>query len=54
MRGPGRRFRKPVMTLRPVSLDDKYDLNQSHIFVTGYQALIRACLCKKSAIAAPG
>lgn len=35
------------MTLRPVSLDDKYDLNQSHIFVTGYQALIRACLMQK-------
>jgi len=32
------------MPLRPVSLDDKYDLNQSHVFVTGYQALIRACL----------
>ncbi|MGC2826882.1 MAG: indolepyruvate ferredoxin oxidoreductase family protein, partial [Pseudolabrys sp.] len=35
------------MTLRPVSLDDKYDLNQSHIFVTGFQALIRACLMQK-------
>ncbi|HEY6858887.1 MAG TPA: indolepyruvate ferredoxin oxidoreductase family protein [Pseudolabrys sp.] len=35
------------MTLRPVSLDDKYDLIQSHIFVTGYQALIRACLMQK-------
>ena len=35
------------MTLRPVSLDDKYDLGQSHIFVTGYQALIRACLMQK-------
>jgi indolepyruvate ferredoxin oxidoreductase len=35
------------MTLRPVSLDDKYDLNQSHIFVTGYQALIRALLMQK-------
>ena len=23
------------MTLRPVSLDDKYDLAQSHVFVTG-------------------
>ena len=32
------------MPLRPVSLDDKYDLNQSHVLVTGYQALIRACL----------
>src|SRR3974390_699924 len=35
------------MSLRPVSLDDKYNLNQSHIFVTGYQALIRACLMQK-------
>jgi len=35
------------MPLRPVSLDDKYDLSQSHIFVTGYQALIRACLMQK-------
>ena len=35
------------MTLRPVSLDDKYDLTQSHVMVTGYQALIRACLMQK-------
>ena len=35
------------MSLRPVSLEDKYDLNQSHVFVTGYQALIRACLMQK-------
>src|SRR5499433_3159407 len=35
---------RPSMSLRPVSLDDKYDLNQSHVLVTGYQALIRACL----------
>ncbi|MFY9684243.1 MAG: indolepyruvate ferredoxin oxidoreductase family protein [Pseudolabrys sp.] len=35
------------MPLRPVSLDDKYDLNQSHVFVTGFQALIRACLMQK-------
>ncbi len=36
------------MTLRPVSLDDKYDLKQSHVLVTGYQALIRACLMQKA------
>src|ERR1700730_8755968 len=36
------------MTLRPVSLDDKYDLTQSHVLVTGYQALIRACLMQKA------
>jgi indolepyruvate ferredoxin oxidoreductase len=35
------------MTLRPVSLDDKYDLTQAHVLVTGYQALIRACLMQK-------
>ncbi len=35
------------MTLRSVNLDDKYDLSQSHVFVTGYQALIRACLMQK-------
>ncbi|MPZ56528.1 MAG: indolepyruvate ferredoxin oxidoreductase family protein [Rhizobiales bacterium] len=35
------------MALRPVTLDDKYDLTQSRIFVTGYQALIRLCLMQK-------
>jgi indolepyruvate ferredoxin oxidoreductase len=35
------------MTLRPVSLDDKYDLTQQHVLVTGYHALIRACLMQK-------
>ena len=35
------------MALRHVSLDDKYDLGQSRIFVTGYQALIRLCLMQK-------
>ncbi len=35
------------MALRPVSLDDKYDLTKSTIFVTGYQALIRLCLMQK-------
>jgi indolepyruvate ferredoxin oxidoreductase len=35
------------MTLKPVSLDDKYDLAQSRVLVTGYQALIRACLMQK-------
>ena len=28
------------MALNHVTLDDKYDLNRSHVFVTGYQALI--------------
>src|SRR5690348_13384618 len=35
------------MTLRPVSLDDKFDLAQSQVFVTGYHALIRALLVQK-------
>ena len=35
------------MTLKPVSLDDKYDLAQARVLVTGYQALIRACLMQK-------
>jgi indolepyruvate ferredoxin oxidoreductase len=35
------------MTLRRVGLDDKYDLGQSRVFVTGFQALIRLCLMQK-------
>ena len=35
------------MALRDVKLDDKYDLGQRHIFVTGYQALVRLCLMQK-------
>jgi indolepyruvate ferredoxin oxidoreductase len=35
------------MALRNVSLDDKYDLRQTQLFVTGYQALIRLCLMQK-------
>jgi indolepyruvate ferredoxin oxidoreductase len=35
------------MALRNVSLDDKYDLRQSHVFVTGFQALVRLCLMQK-------
>jgi indolepyruvate ferredoxin oxidoreductase len=33
---------------RSVSLDDKYDLAQSRVFVTGYQAIIRMCLMQKA------
>jgi indolepyruvate ferredoxin oxidoreductase len=36
-----------MTSLKPVSLDDKYDLGASQVFVTGYQALIRACLMQK-------
>ena len=41
------------MALRNVSLDDKYDLRQTQLFVTGYQALIRLCLRIRNALAAP-
>src|ERR1700726_3996406 len=33
--------------MRHVSLDDKYDLGQTQVFVTGYQAIIRLCLMQK-------
>src|SRR5690606_24983346 len=36
-----------AMALKPVSLDDKYDLSKRHVFVTGYQALIRLCMMQK-------
>jgi indolepyruvate ferredoxin oxidoreductase len=36
------------MTLRQVSLDDKYDLTKRDVFVTGYQALVRLCLMQKA------
>src|SRR5438309_11238241 len=35
------------MALNHVTLDDKYDLSKSRIFVTGYQALVRLCLMQK-------
>ena len=35
------------MTLKAVQIDDKYDLEKSPVFVTGYQALIRLCLMQK-------
>ena len=35
------------MALANVTLDDKYDLSKSRIFVTGYQALVRLCLMQK-------
>jgi indolepyruvate ferredoxin oxidoreductase len=36
------------MTLRKVTLADKYDLTESRVFVTGYQALVRMCLMQKA------
>ena len=35
------------MALRHVTLDDKYDLTQSRVFVTGFQALVRLCLMQQ-------
>ena len=35
------------MTLRDVSLDDKYDLAQTRVLVTGYHALIRALQARR-------
>jgi len=35
------------MALKRVTLDDKYDLMQRDVFVTGYQALVRMCLMQK-------
>ena len=35
------------MPLTPVSLDDKYDLEKSRVFVTGFQALVRLTLMQK-------
>jgi indolepyruvate ferredoxin oxidoreductase len=35
------------MALRDVKLDDKYDLGQRQVFVTGFQALVRLCLMQK-------
>src|SRR5262245_15950836 len=35
------------MPLNHVTLDDKYDLAKSRIFVTGYQALVRLTLMQK-------
>ncbi len=35
------------MALNHVTLDDKYDLGKSRIFVTGFQALVRLCLMQQ-------
>jgi len=35
------------MALNHVTLDDKYDLSKSRIFVTGFQAIVRLCLMQK-------
>jgi indolepyruvate ferredoxin oxidoreductase len=33
---------------KDVTLDDKYDLAHEHVYVTGYQALVRLCLMQKA------
>src|SRR6202045_1220301 len=35
------------MVLNHVTLEDKYDLGKSRIFVTGFQALVRLCMMQK-------
>src|SRR3989449_573783 len=35
------------MALNHVTLDDKYDLQKSRIFVTGFQAIVRLCMMQK-------
>jgi indolepyruvate ferredoxin oxidoreductase len=35
------------MTEKPIGLDDKYDLDEARVFVTGYQALVRLCLMQR-------
>ena len=35
------------MALNHVTLDDKFDLTKSRVFVTGYQALVRLTLMQK-------
>ncbi|HEY2134484.1 MAG TPA: indolepyruvate ferredoxin oxidoreductase family protein [Xanthobacteraceae bacterium] len=42
------------MALKRVNLDDKYDLTQDSVFVTGYQALVRMCLMQKARDARAG
>src|SRR5260370_33132229 len=42
------------MKLKQVRLDDKYDLAQARVFVTGYQALVRLCLMQKARDARTG
>src|SRR6266571_3369645 len=41
---PGRPAR---MALNQVTLDDKYELTKSRVFVTGFQTIVRVCLMQK-------
>ena len=42
------------MTLKTVSLDDKYDLGKSLVFLSGIQALVRLMLMQKARDEAAG
>jgi indolepyruvate ferredoxin oxidoreductase len=46
-RRAGSQRRGGAMALNHVTLDDKYDLSKSRIFVTGFQAIVRLCLMQK-------
>jgi indolepyruvate ferredoxin oxidoreductase len=46
-RRAGSQRRGGAMALNHVTLDDKYDLTKSRIFVTGFQAIVRLCLMQK-------
>src|SRR5262249_32686765 len=55
LESPWRSFRREgtlpaearAMALNQVTLDDKFDLAKSRIFVTGFQAIVRLCLMQK-------
>jgi len=38
---------QPAIRLRDVSLDDKYDLTKSSVFITGTQAIVRLMLMQR-------
>jgi indolepyruvate ferredoxin oxidoreductase len=41
------RLEARAMALNHVTLDDKYDLEKTRVFVTGFQAIVRLCLMQK-------
>ena len=43
----GKPVSKSASKLRPVHLDDKYDLNKEQVFITGTQAVVRLTLMQK-------
>jgi indolepyruvate ferredoxin oxidoreductase len=44
----GDEFLSPLPSLIPTALSDKYNLNQSRIFITGTQAIVRLALLQKA------